>query len=342
MDRPQRVSERVIEVIPAPFNDRLHDFMSVKVEEFKKQASEEFANASADAARRGHQSPTSTNGIRHQVQVHLVKKHIAAVIELQRQLISDLQIPFSYTLSTELKEQLEAYVSSSWCEELLEMNGGVSQERADRLKEALFKERSFALKSAGAQIDFLADTMRAKQTSQSQVQPKELAQKFKILWSPGQAEKDFRIWQQELEGGSVAVMFLDIDHFKQLNTRFTENRIDGTLLPEVQRLLKRLTVGRGDAYHHGGDEFLLILPNVDASEAMQFAEKIRGAFEHHEFVINQQMVSITVSAGVALWPNHGASYGEVIQKANEAEHDSKATRNRVTLASTTASEHRTN
>lgn len=315
--------------------------MAVRVEELKKEASVEFSKASADAARRGFTSPSSTPGIRHQVQVNHVEKRIAAVVKLQEELSAGLQIPFSDTLATELKAQVESYVSREWCEELLKMNGGISEEYAARLRDDLFKKRDFALTKAGAQINFLADKIRAGQTAQSQVPTKELAQKFQILWSPGQAEKDFKVWQQQLqEGGSVAILFLDIDHFKQLNTDFTENRIDRTLLPEAQRLLKSLMAGRGDAYHQGGDEFLLILPNVDASEAMQFAEKVRVAFEHHKFSIDKEIVPITLSIGIALWPNHGTTFDEVSLKANEAEHDSKAKRNCVTLASITGREYR--
>jgi diguanylate cyclase (GGDEF)-like protein len=320
-------------MLPNTFLDRLKELMSLKVEELRGEASEEFARASADAAKRGHQSPSSTTGIRHMVQVHLTKKCIDAVLENERKLVLALQLPFSETLAADLKTQVELYVSREWCEELLKKNGGLSPEHASRLKEDLFKERTFALRKVGAQIDFLVDSIRTHQTSQTQAQAKELAQKFKILWSPGQAEKDFQGWQKELQDGdSIAVVFLDIDNFKQLNTRFTENRIDATLLPEVQRLLKRSVTGRGDAYHQGGDEFILILPNVDSSEAMQFLEKLRKAFENHKFVMDGEPVPITLSIGVALWPNHGASYGEISQKANEAEHESKVTRNFVTLA----------
>lgn len=321
-------------MLPDRFRDRLRQIMAIKIEDFAKEAREEFSRASADAARRGFVSPSSTHGIQHKVNLHLIEKRVDAALKAEKQFLSSLQIPFSDTLADDLKKEVELYASEEWCQKLLDSNPPIAEDLSRRFKEELIAERNFKLRRAGVEIDMLTDSVRAQQGQQPLPAPKEVAQKFGILWSPGQAEKDFLAWQEQLkESGSIAVMFVDIDFFKQLNTRFTESRIDGSLLPEVQRLFKCLVTGRGDAYHQGGDEFIIILPNVDASEAMQFAEKLRHVFENQKFVIDQQTVPITLSIGVALWPNHGASYVQVTQKANEAEHESKAKRNCAMLAS---------
>ena len=78
---------------------------------------------------------------------------------------------------------------------------------------------------------------------------RELEQKFKILYSEPQEEKDFNAWRDEAgeETVQIGVLFVDIDNFKQLNERHTETLIDDTILPEAQKLLKRLTVHRGAA-----------------------------------------------------------------------------------------------
>jgi diguanylate cyclase with GGDEF domain len=97
------------------------------------------------------------------------------------------------------------------------------------------------------------------------VAEKEREQKFGILLSPRQAERDFadEVAKAREHGNPVAVLFVDIDHFKMLNATWTNATVDETLLPAVQWLLAKLVQGRGDAYRHGGEEFLLIMPNRD-------------------------------------------------------------------------------
>jgi len=65
-----------------------------------------------------------------------------------------------------------------------------------------------------------------------------------------------------------------------------------------------------------------------------FAEKVRKTFEEHVFEIAGQVEKITVSIGVALWPEHGTTYKAVLEAANRAEADAKQTRNVVQVATT--------
>ncbi len=160
---------------------------------------------------------------------------------------------------------------------------------------------------------------------------KEREQKFGILLSPGQAVRDFDALMAESRrlGIPIAVLFVDLDHFKALNERWTEATVDRTVLPETQRLLARLVHGRGEAYRHGGEEFVLLMANLDMSEAQAFAEKIRAAFEAARFDVDSETVQVKVSVGVALWPAHGATYQEVLQAANHAKAKAKESRNTV-------------
>jgi diguanylate cyclase (GGDEF)-like protein len=138
-------------------------------------------------------------------------------------------------------------------------------------------------------------------------QPPEVEQKFKILYSEAQAEKDFTEWLSDAAQSEyrLATLFLDIDYFKRLNTKYTETVVDETILPEVQNLLKHLTSHHGRAYRHGGEEFLVILRNYESDEAVSFAEKLRRTFEAHTFDIRGNKEKLTISIGIALWPEHG-------------------------------------
>jgi diguanylate cyclase (GGDEF)-like protein len=162
---------------------------------------------------------------------------------------------------------------------------------------------------------------------------KELDQKFKILLSPDQIKNDFNEWAKQLApiDGQITVLFIDLDKFKQLNTEYTEPIADQDFLPDAMRMTESSVRGRGEAANHGGDEYVLILPNHDAAEAVAFSEKLRRRFEQHIFTVAGDKVPITISIGVALWPLHGPTYDDVLTKASSAKQSAKAHRNRVVL-----------
>ncbi len=167
------------------------------------------------------------------------------------------------------------------------------------------------------------------------IMKKDLEQKFMILFSQPQEQKDFDAWRDEAgdQRFQIGVLFIDIDDFKQLNERHTETVIDETILPEAQILLKQLAAHRGAAYRHGGEEFVVQLPNHNSEEVMAFAEKVRKTFETNQFQVAGTDQPLTVSIGVAIWPDHGETQREVVAAANRAEHVAKNEgRNTVRMA----------
>ncbi len=160
-------------------------------------------------------------------------------------------------------------------------------------------------------------------------------QKFGILLSPKREEAHFKGYAEECAPHHlpIAVLFLDLDNFKGINTKYTESVVDRTILPDAQRLLSSLAMKRGQAYRHGGEEFVLLLPNHNQEEALAIAERIRAAFEQRTFMVDTTSETVTVSIGVALHPKHGAAYQQVLEAANLAERQAKSTgRNRVCVA----------
>jgi diguanylate cyclase (GGDEF)-like protein len=121
-------------------------------------------------------------------------------------------------------------------------------------------------------------------------------EKFAILDSP-------RLLQGDLEnsGGTfgVSVLYLDIDHFKALNTKYTERVIDQTVLPSFQALVAAAVQRHGFAYAEGGDEVVIVLPNTSTSLAAAFAEELRHRLEDQVFAIESAIARITVSIGLA-------------------------------------------
>jgi len=156
---------------------------------------------------------------------------------------------------------------------------------------------------------------------------RELEQKFKILFSANQAALDFSAFI----GASLnpVLVFFDIDDFKALNTKLQEAEVDRVVLPAFQKLVRGLVEPLSLAYRHGGDEFLVIIPNGDIEMGLRIAECVRGSVE----TWRDGGATITISAGVASSPRHGVLYEDVLLAANRAKSQAKqAGKNRVEAA----------
>jgi len=126
-------------------------------------------------------------------------------------------------------------------------------------------------------------------------------EKFEILDSP-------RLLRDDLENSvgtfGASVLYLDIDHFKALNTKHTERVIDQTVLPAFQTLVAAAVERHGFAYAEGGDEVVIMLPNTSTALAAAFAEELRQRIEGHAFALEGTDVHITVSIGLASSSGH--------------------------------------
>lgn len=99
-------------------------------------------------------------------------------------------------------------------------NLGLTKDYKPEFLEETLQTRNNALKKASVEINLLADELRTQAITHTPATAKELDQKFKILLSPGQAEKDFAEWSKQLSpaSGQIALLFADLDNFKTLNT----------------------------------------------------------------------------------------------------------------------------
>jgi diguanylate cyclase (GGDEF)-like protein len=115
----------------------------------------------------------------------------------------------------------------------------------------------------------------------------------------------------------LGVVMIDLDHFKLFNDTHGHDAGD-MLLRDLGRLLQT-SVRSGDvACRYGGEEFMLILPGANVEITRKRAERIREAVKHL-FVSHrgQSVGSVTMSAGVAAFPDHGTT-GEVLTQAADA------------------------
>lgn len=130
----------------------------------------------------------------------------------------------------------------------------------------------------------------------------------------------------------LGIIMLDIDHFKTFNDTFGHDAGD-TLLRELGSSLQTYIRGEDVACRYGGEEFILILPDTTLDAARQRAEQLRAAVK--ELAIqhrSRRLKSVTISAGVALFPDHGTTADAVLRAADLALYKAKAEgRNRVVI-----------
>lgn len=318
-------------MLDATFKERVRNLVLPKFEKCIEDAKTQFSKKSAELAARGHFHSGATLTAQHEARVSELENKIKIAWDVLKEVMGVLQVSYSDTLSEDLKAEIENYGSYNMTGVKNVNLGSTFARAAAKLNEEFEVKRKSVINMVNAEVDLLVDGLRTK----PQVETRELEQKFKILYTTDQAKKDFDRWAKELESkkASIAVMFLDIDHFKSLNEYYTHIKVDQSVLPQVMTKLRDLINFRGASYRYGGEEFLLILPNHDKTEAEAFGEKVRSTVAGSEFFIDEDTVKVTISIGIALWPQHGQTYLEVLQKANLAEKNAKSSRNSVVMSS---------
>lgn len=137
-----------------------------------------------------------------------------------------------------------------------------------------------------------------------------------------QAELERELARARRHGRAGAVLFLDLDHFKDVNDTFGHHAGDLFLQSVAARLLERLR--KVDVLARlGGDEFAVLLPETGADQAAAVAEQLLTALREHKVALGDHLVDTTASCGIALFPDHGATVEAVLTHADVAMYEAK-------------------
>jgi diguanylate cyclase (GGDEF)-like protein len=153
-----------------------------------------------------------------------------------------------------------------------------------------------------------------------QMQAREYDQKFRILQAPALIFADLKFYRERGRQRStpVTVAFLDIDNFKKnFNSQYDEVEIDRRVLPRIMSTIEAHMFDHGFAYRHGGDEFVLIIPNMAFEIVSIFLDKLRRSIEALEFHGIESHA--TISTGfVFVDDDCFLTEREIVKRANEA------------------------
>lgn len=131
---------------------------------------------------------------------------------------------------------------------------------------------------------------------------------------------------------NLSLLMLDIDHFKSINDAHGHQTGDRVLAEFSKRLTSVIRENVDLIARYGGEEFCIILPETGQAEALEIAERIRQQIEQKPF---SEQLELTVSIGVACFPQHAETSEELIKAADIACYQAKHSgRNLIRLAKT--------
>jgi diguanylate cyclase (GGDEF)-like protein len=174
--------------------------------------------------------------------------------------------------------------------------------------------------------------LRLRDTMMAQANFDMLTGLYNRRFAEDYARKQFAISRRN--GQPLGVAMLDLDNFKEFNDVYGHEMGD-CILRHFAKTVTQSIRETSLVARYGGEEFLVVLPETSTRSCVLVAERIRGAVMSMTVPSNTEKLlpQVTVSIGVAVFPEHGGTLEEVMQASDRALYESKRSgRNRVTVA----------
>ncbi|HFH3840428.1 TPA: diguanylate cyclase [Pseudomonas aeruginosa] len=131
-------------------------------------------------------------------------------------------------------------------------------------------------------------------------------------------------------GSELALLYLDLDRFKEVNDRFGHDVGDALLRTVAERV--RSTLRQPDkAYRLGGDEFAVLLEDSQENNPQRLAERLLAALVQPIALNGERIDFVTPSIGIALYPRHAGDAEGLVRAADSAMYEAKRQRNHYCL-----------
>lgn len=192
--------------------------------------------------------------------------------------------------------------------------------RAKGELEHLVNERTRQLSQS---VQALQDKIREQQEAEAHIQ--RLAHFDALTGLPNRVllkdRSDQAIEIARRHGQSLAVLFLDLDHFKKVNDSLG-HRVGDELLRQLSARLRTAVREQDTVARLGGDEFVLVLPGTDMQGATHVASKVME-LAAQPFQVEQTELAVTPSIGIALYPDDGRDFDTLCKCADTAMYRAK-------------------
>lgn len=195
----------------------------------------------------------------------------------------------------------------------------------------LTKTKKHLAVTVSRQISLALANLKLHETLQQQSIRDPLTGLFNRRYLEESLERELN--RAERKQQSLGVIMLDVDHFKRFNDTFGHEAGDAVLRELGIFLQKHIRVS-DIACRYGGEELTLILPEASLEDTMERAEKLRQGVKYLNVHYRRQPLGgITLSLGIAMFPQHGLTSESVIRAADVALYRAKAAgRDRVVTA----------
>jgi len=216
---------------------------------------------------------------------------------------------------------------------------------ADLAVVALVNARLF--KEARQEIEFRRETevelRNANQLLQLQIERVELLQRqlrelairdsLTELYNRRYLEETLeqKLSHSEQPGLTRAILMMDSDHLKDINDKYGHKAGDEFLIRIADMIKHNINID-DIACRYGGDEYVILINDVTPQLALKKAERLRKRIGRQSIVYGTEPVTISVSIGISMYPEHGSTGEELFQKADLALYEAKRLgKNRVVL-----------
>ena len=115
----------------------------------------------------------------------------------------------------------------------------------------------------------------------------------------------------------LSLLFIDVDDLKRVNSSHG-HPVGSLLLESVAMTAQRLCRAHDRLYRYGGDEFCILMPSTTAAGARKLAERLLQVLREHPIDLDQGKLPVSLSTGVASYPEHADGAGRLIEQADRA------------------------
>ncbi len=185
--------------------------------------------------------------------------------------------------------------------------------------------------SAAAQVALSLASLQLRETLREQAIRDPLTRLFNRRFLEESLERELQLAGRKKH--SVAVLFLDLDHFKRFNDSFGHDAGD-MVLQSLADLFRNFFRTTDLCCRYGGEEFAIILPESSSRDAALRADALRSEVKSLRLQYKKQILGqLTLSVGVAAFPEHGSTSRDLLKIADQCLYESKARgRDVVTVA----------
>jgi diguanylate cyclase (GGDEF)-like protein len=130
-----------------------------------------------------------------------------------------------------------------------------------------------------------------------------------------QERLDAQLAQAERYGKRTSLLLCDVDHFKSVNDTYG-HPVGDAVLRGIARILQKEARNTDVVARYGGEEFAIVMPETDTGGAMVIAERIRERVAAFVFETPQGPLQVTISLGVATFPDDGKTKAELVERSD--------------------------